>query len=50
MDASLEEEACCLACLVVAVSKDGHICGMEKKGPNSLAVESIQDMVNVSFS
>ncbi|XP_072013791.1 exosome complex component RRP42-like [Amphiura filiformis] len=48
VDASLKEEACCLACLVVAVSTEGHICGMEKKGPNSLAVDSIQDMINTA--
>lgn len=48
VDASLEEEACCLACLVIAVSNDGAVYGMEKKGPNSLALDSIQDMIDTA--
>ncbi|XP_072169225.1 exosome complex component RRP42-like [Diadema setosum] len=45
VDATLQEEACSMACLVVAVTTEGAIDGVVKKGSGSLAVESIHDML-----
>ncbi|XP_022094545.1 exosome complex component RRP42-like [Acanthaster planci] len=45
VDATLEEEACCLACIVMAVNPKGALVGMEKKGASSLTLNSIQDMI-----
>ncbi|XP_038070250.1 exosome complex component RRP42-like [Patiria miniata] len=45
VDATLEEEACCLACIVMAVNAKGALVGMEKKGSSSLTMDSIQDMI-----
>lgn len=48
VDTTLEEEACSMACLVVAVSKEGAIDGMMKKGSASLALESIDNMLETA--
>ena len=49
VDATLEEEACSMACIVAAVNKEGAIDGMVKKGSGSLTIDSIYKMLTVSF-
>eukprot|EP00057_Strongylocentrotus_purpuratus_P020863 XP_011675337.1 PREDICTED: exosome complex exonuclease RRP42 [Strongylocentrotus purpuratus] len=45
VDATLEEEACSMACIVAAVNKEGAIDGMVKKGSGSLTIDSIYKML-----
>ncbi|KAJ8041464.1 Exosome complex exonuclease RRP42 [Holothuria leucospilota] len=45
VDATLEEEACCSASLVVSVNSSGDFTGMVKKGSSSLSNDSIHDML-----
>ncbi|XP_077870179.1 exosome complex component RRP42-like, partial [Saccoglossus kowalevskii] len=50
VDATMEEEACCLACLMVGVTAKGTICGVRKEGSGSLAPESVFEMMEVRLN
>ncbi|XP_070575089.1 exosome complex exonuclease RRP42-like [Ptychodera flava] len=45
VDATMEEEACCLACLMVAVTPKGTFSGVRKEGSGSLDPESVFEMM-----
>lgn len=47
MDASLQEEACSLAQLLVSVNGDNNICAMQKVGQGALDPDSIFEMTEV---
>lgn len=47
MDASLQEEACSLAQLLVSVNGDNNICAMQKVGKGALDPDSIFEMTEV---
>lgn len=49
MDATLEEEACSLASLLVSVTSKGTLTSIKKVGRGSLDPESIFEMMGVSF-
>lgn len=48
VDASLQEEACCLAQLLVSVNGDKNICAMQKVGPGALDPDSIFEMIETA--
>lgn len=50
VDASLQEEACCLAQLLVSVNGDNNICAMQKVGPGGLDPDSIFEMIETACS
>lgn len=47
VDASLQEEACSLAQLLVSVNGNNNICAMQKVGPGALDPDSIFEMIEV---
>lgn len=49
VDATLEEEACSLASLLVSVTSKGALTSIKKVGRGSLDPESIFEMMEVSF-
>ena len=49
VDASLQEEACSLAQLLVSVNGDNNICAMQKVGPGALDPDSIFEMIEVKM-
>ena len=49
VDASLQEEACCLAQLLVSVNGNNNICAMQKVGPGALDPDSIFEMIEVEM-
>ena len=49
VDASLQEEACCLAQLLVSVNGNNNICAMQKVGPGTLDLDSIFEMIEVEI-
>lgn len=49
VDASLQEEACCLAQLLVSVNGKNNICAMQKVGPGALDLDSIFEMIEVEM-
>lgn len=49
VDASLQEEACCLAQLLVSVNGNNNICAMQKAGPGALDLDSIYEMIEVEM-
>lgn len=49
VDASLQEEACCLAQLLVSVNGNNNICAMQKVGPGALDPDSIFEMIEVKI-
>lgn len=49
VDASLQEEACCLAQLLVSVNGNNNICAMQKVGPGALDPDSIFEMIEVKM-
>ena len=46
VDASMEEESCSMARLILGVTSQGHVTGMIKDGPGSLDPDSIADMID----
>ena len=49
VDANLQEEACCLAQLLVSVNGNNNICAMQKVGPGALDLDSIFEMIEVEI-
>lgn len=49
VDASLQEEACSLAQLLVSVNGENNICAMQKVGQGALDPDSIFEMIGVRF-
>lgn len=49
VDASLQEEACSLAQLLVSVNGNNSICAMQKVGPGALDPDSIFEMIEVEM-
>ena len=47
VDASLQEEACSLAQLLVSVNGENNICAMQKVGQGALDPDSIFEMIEV---
>ncbi len=47
VDASLQEETCSLAQLMVSVNGNNNICAMQKVGPGALDPDSIFEMIEV---
>lgn len=47
VDATLQEEACCLASLLIAITSKGALTCMKKIGKGSLDPESIFEMMEV---
>lgn len=45
VDATAEEEACCLARMVLAITRDGKVMAVRKDGSGSLDPESINEMI-----
>ncbi len=45
VDASMEEESCSIARLILGVTSQGHVTGMIKDGAGSLDPDSVVDMV-----
>jgi len=50
VDASLQEEACSLAQLLVSVNGNNSICAMQKVGPGALDPDSIFEMIETARS
>ena len=48
VDATIEEESCCTASLVIGITRRGHAVGVRKLGNGSLDPESINEMIDTS--